>query len=203
MGALVHSAGVVLDLQGAAAILMGDDGSGRVAGEDGAHAGDLARLQFDLGEGPSVDAHRSGEAIAVDDLAALDGERWPALVRAAPPEVRSLYVVPLHLGAVRLGVLWMHRHDPGYWRVEEYRDAQAVAELLVAAILDERFDLREGGPVALDGAVIHQATGMTAARLDIGVDEALARLRATAFAEGRALYDVCQDVVARRRGISR
>ena len=201
-GALVHAGRVVLGLAGAAAVLMGAEGSGRVEGEDGAHAAEMARLQFELGEGPSLDAHRSGEAVAVADLAATDGELWPALTRVAPPSVRSVYVAPLRLGGVRLGVLWTHRDRPGYWTVEEYRDAQSVAELLVTAILDSR---PVGSPVGDEephGAVVHQATGMVAARLDIGLDEALARLRATAFAEGRPLYDLCEDVVARRRGLA-
>lgn len=200
-GALVHAGRVVLGLEGAAAVLMGADGSGWVEGEDGAHAGTMARLQFDLGEGPSFDAHRSGEAVAVADLAATDGELWPALTRAAPPSVRSVYVAPLRLGGVRLGVLWTHRDRPGYWTVEEYRDAQSVAELLVTAILDSR---PVGSSVGDEphSAVVHQATGMVAARLGIGLDEALARLRATAFAEGRPLYALCEDVVARRRGLA-
>lgn len=198
VGALVHAGRVVLRVAGAAAVLMSDDGSGRVEGEDGDHAGAMVRLQFDLGEGPSFDAHRTGEALAVADLAATDGELWPALVRAAPPSVRSVYVVPLQIGGVRLGVLWTHRDRPGHWTVGEYRDAQAVAELLVTAILDARPVGEAVGREDFHGAVVHQATGMMAARLGVGLDEALARLRATAFAEDRSLYDLCRDVVARR-----
>ena len=39
---------------------------------------------------------------------------------------------------------------------------------------------------------------MIAAQLDDTVTNALARLRPTAFASGRAIYDVGQDVVGRR-----
>jgi hypothetical protein len=46
--------------------------------------------------------------------------------------------------------------------------------------------------------VIHQATGMIAAQLDDTVANALARLRAAAFASGRSMYDLAHDVVARR-----
>ena len=46
--------------------------------------------------------------------------------------------------------------------------------------------------------MIHQATGMIAAQLDDTVANALARLRAAAFASGRSMYDVAQDVVERR-----
>jgi hypothetical protein len=52
--------------------------------------------------------------------------------------------------------------------------------------------------VGTDRIVIHQATGMIAAQLDDIVVNALARLRATAFAGGRSMYDIAQDVVERR-----
>ena len=46
--------------------------------------------------------------------------------------------------------------------------------------------------------MIHQASGMIAAQLDDTMASALARLRAAAFANGRSMYDVAQDVVERR-----
>lgn len=47
----------------------------------------------------------------------------------------------------------------------------------------------------VDGAEIHQAAGMLAVRLGVSVGEALVRLRALAYAKGRALADVARDVV--------
>ena len=49
-----------------------------------------------------------------------------------------------------------------------------------------------------DRIVIHQATGMIAAQLNETMSNALARLRAAAFASGRPMYDIAQDVVERR-----
>jgi hypothetical protein len=46
--------------------------------------------------------------------------------------------------------------------------------------------------------VVHQASGMVAAQLGIGVGDALVRLRAHAFGNDRPLADVARDVVARR-----
>jgi hypothetical protein len=45
---------------------------------------------------------------------------------------------------------------------------------------------------------VHQATGMIAARLGIGLDETLVRLRGHAFGSNRAIDDVAADVVAMR-----
>jgi hypothetical protein len=46
--------------------------------------------------------------------------------------------------------------------------------------------------------VVHQATGIVAAQIEVSVAQALIRLRAYAFATGRTLTVVAQDVVARR-----
>ena len=47
-------------------------------------------------------------------------------------------------------------------------------------------------------AEVHQASGMVAVQLGVSVGDALARLRAHAFAEGRPLAAVAEDVVSRR-----
>ena len=46
--------------------------------------------------------------------------------------------------------------------------------------------------------VVHQASGMVAAQLDVSVGQALIRLRAYAFGNDRPLAEVAEDVVARR-----
>jgi hypothetical protein len=46
--------------------------------------------------------------------------------------------------------------------------------------------------------VVHQASGMVSAQLDVTIGEALVRIRAFAFAHDRALNMVAEDVVARR-----
>jgi hypothetical protein len=46
--------------------------------------------------------------------------------------------------------------------------------------------------------VVHQATGMVAAQLEVSVGQALVRLCAYAFGNDRPLTDVAWDVVARK-----
>jgi hypothetical protein len=46
--------------------------------------------------------------------------------------------------------------------------------------------------------VVHQASGMVAAQLDVSVGHALIRLKAYAFGNGRPLAEVAEDVVARK-----
>jgi hypothetical protein len=47
-------------------------------------------------------------------------------------------------------------------------------------------------------AVVYQATGMISVQLGASLEEALARLRAYAFATSAAVSDVASDVVSRR-----
>jgi hypothetical protein len=46
--------------------------------------------------------------------------------------------------------------------------------------------------------VVHQASGMVSAQLEVSVGEAMVRLRAYAFATDRLLTDIAEEVVARR-----
>ena len=59
-----------------------------------------------------------------------------------------------------------------------------------------------GGPAgdgqSLHSPQVHQATGMISVQLDLGMQDAFARLRGRAFADRRSLAEVAADVVARR-----
>jgi hypothetical protein len=82
---------------------------------------------------------------------------------------------------------------------------QADNALLIAAALTARY-LNSGDAhleqFALGGVLrrrlVHQASGIVAAQLDIPVSQALLRLRAFAFGSGRTITEICQDVVDRR-----
>jgi hypothetical protein len=50
--------------------------------------------------------------------------------------------------------------------------------------------------------VVHNAAGMVAVQLGVGVSEALIRLRAYAFSHDRLLHDVALDVVGRTLRLS-
>ena len=57
--------------------------------------------------------------------------------------------------------------------------------------------------LASSRAEVHQATGMISVQLEVSAAEALVRLRAHAYAEGRTLRDVAADVVGRRLRLGR
>ncbi len=163
---------------------------------DLAHATDaiaerLERLHFLLGEGPAVDALRDGEAVETSDLSGRSGYRaWPVF---APPATaagaRSVLALPLLAGAVRVGVLGLYSRSRTVLTESVRADMDVCAQITLGVLLDDG--------VRVDGAV-HQATGMISAQLGVGVGEALVRLRAYAFAHGRPLIEIADEVLAHR-----
>jgi ANTAR domain len=118
--------------------------------------------------------------------------------------VRPLLAFPLRVGGVRLGALTLHQDRPGRLSDRQYADALAVADLLLRIVLARQADAPPGilAGELLDlsdsRAEVHQASGMVSVQLGVSVGEALVRLRAHAYAEGRTLAAVGADVVARR-----
>lgn len=118
--------------------------------------------------------------------------------------VRAVFGFPLEVGAIRIGALNLYRDEPRPLAPEEHADILLVAEVVTHAVLTMQADAPPGAlAVELeDGstyrAAVHQASGMISSQLDVGVAEALARLRALHYAEGRSVGDVADAVVTRR-----
>jgi hypothetical protein len=183
---------------------VGDHHHGSLGSSDEV-SGLVEELQFTLGEGPCVDAYDTGRPVSEPDLADPRAVRWPAFsAPALDAGVRAVFAFPLQLGAIRLGALDLHCDRPGELRVEQHRDALSVAEVVTHALLDLQAAVSPGGLAAeLAGPEtlrieVQQASGMLAAQLDLSVADALVRLRAWAYAEGRPIRDVARDVITRR-----
>ncbi len=165
----------------------------------------LEDLQFTLGEGPGVDAFTGDHPVAEADLAGPQASRWVAFT---PPAVaagaRAVFGFPLRVGAVRVGALHLYRDQPGAIDDDQHANALVLAGVAARAVLTMQAEAAPGliGPELEAGSdfhfVVHEASGMVSVQLDIGVGEALARLRARAFAEDRPLSAVALDVVERR-----
>ena len=118
--------------------------------------------------------------------------------------VQAEFSLPLTGGLGGIGTLDLCRDRPGMLSDEHLADALVTADIARDAVLYQPY--APGGPgvaellaaVGTDRIVIHQATGMIAAQLNDTTSNALARLRAAAFASGRPMYDIAQDVVERR-----
>jgi hypothetical protein len=179
----------------------------------GRRAAELDELQFTLGEGPCADAFRSGSPVLVADLGAAGWrERWPGFtVTGGMTGAAAMFAFPLVMGAIRVGVLGLYRDSPGSLSPAALADVLVCADVALQLVLSSRAgangDGDGAGPVdgqrAQDGwpddhARVYQATGMVSAQRGVGLEEALALLRAFAFAHDQALSEVAAAVVDRR-----
>ena len=194
---------------GASIMFLADDlVRASLAATDGI-AARLDDLQFTLGEGPAIDAHVDGRVVVVTDLADPATVRWVAFT---PPAVESgakaVFSFPVRIGAVRLGALTLHRTAPGPLSVPQHRDGLLLADIVARSILAMQADAPPGLVAAeLESGtnfhlVVHQAAGMVSVQLDVGVTEALVRIRSAAFRSGRSIDDLARDIVGRRLRLS-
>jgi len=201
---LCHVCAEVTAASGAGIMLMsGDVPRGSVCTTDHVSAL-IEQLQYDLGEGPCVDAYQHDRPILEPDLAQPATPRWIAFTEPAlRAGVRAVFGFPLRVGAVRLGALNLYFDRPGTLNSEQHSDALVMADVAAEAVLLLQANAPRGTLAAeLEAGanfqyVVHQAAGMVAAQLDITVGQALIRLRAHAFGNDRSLPDVARDVVAR------
>ena len=91
------------EMTGAGIMLMsGDVPAGSVCTTNKVSAV-IEQLQYDLGEGPCIDAFRHDRPVSEPDLADPDVVRWPAFSGPAlAAGARAVFGFPLQVGAVRL-----------------------------------------------------------------------------------------------------
>jgi hypothetical protein len=193
-------------LAGVDAAILALRGSARaqeVLGASDAWAADLAELQYTAGEGPGVEAFTSGGPVLVADVG-VEQERWPGFAEAAlSAGVAAVFAFPLQAGAISFGTLELLRGRPGGLTQGVLGDAALVAELAVEGLLRQAGEAEQAGRVFAPRPVtsfqdVNVATGMLAAQLKIGLDDAFVRLRGHAIGQGRSVLEVARDVLERR-----
>jgi hypothetical protein len=195
----------VTGVTGAGIMLMsGDIPRGSVCTTD-AVSSLIEQLQYELGEGPCVDAYNSDRPVSEPDLADPASARWLAFTGpAVGAGARAVFGFPLQVGAVRLGALNLYCDKPGRLTDEQHADALVMAGIVAQALIL----LQEGASAGTVSAqleahadfqyVVHQASGMVAAQLDVSVGQALIRMRAHAFGNDKTLTGVARAVVDRQ-----
>jgi hypothetical protein len=196
----------LLDIRAAAITLM--SGQHRsllcVEGVEADDATSLEDAQFTVGEGPTVDACGTGRVVEEPHLSSAHA-RWPVFVpMALEAGAAAVFAFPLCIGAARFGALTVYADNSGWLSPAAQADAVVMADALARRLVVIQAGTADDQlAFGLDAAVghraeIHQASGIVAVQLGIGIVAALVRLRAHAFATDRPLLAVAVDVVEGR-----
>lgn len=158
--------------------------------------------QFELDEGPCIDALQAGELVIEPDVQVNSGRRWP---RWAPDQLKAkvgaLYAAPIRIRdriAAVLGMTWDEAGPPDEDEMELARQV-AVVVTGYALALDEA-DTARTLVGQLEHAlqtriVIEQAKGVLAERLGIEVTEAYRLLRSHARSHRMRAQEVAVQVL--------
>lgn len=182
---------------------------GTVAASD-ARTRVLEELQFSLGEGPGIDAYAARRPVLSSDLDRDGFLRWPAYTPAVLQHgVRAIFAFPLQVGAARAGALDVYRTEAGPLTAEALIQAVTFAELAMGYLVDgqartdDSLSSRDVDDALANRLEVYQAQGMVMVDLGVGIGEAMARLRAHSYADGRSIAAVAQDIVAGRLTLDR
>ncbi|MCX2933552.1 GAF and ANTAR domain-containing protein [Mycobacterium sp. CVI_P3] len=201
---------LLLGVDAAAISLVFDGASAGTLGSSGIPARLYDELQFTYGEGPCLDAVTLHSPVAVVDLAQPGEARWPSYGRAMlEHRIRAVFAMPVLAAGEYVGALDLFRAQPGALAAEQLAGAAAAAELAGVPVLDLLADDLQAAvddPTSnawaelciLSRAEVSQATGMLVAQLDVDPTDALVRLRAHAYANGRSATEVARDIIDRR-----
>jgi hypothetical protein len=203
---MARAAALALTVDGAGLSLHDPGGLRTPLGASDPTAALAERLQFTFGAGPAMRAHDDGVAIAFDeaDIRRNWAELHASLMSGTP--FRSVLSVPLLPPLGPLVVLDLYLRDPERMTALD-RDAVedvvvAVTRLLVR-VMSAPSDPDDGatwwsGPDAQARTRVWQAMGMASVELQLEAPDALAVLKARAFAENRVVDELAEDLISGR-----
>ncbi|WP_241979822.1 GAF and ANTAR domain-containing protein [Cryobacterium glaciale] len=169
----------------------------------------LDELQFDLGEGPRWEAARTRLPVLEPRIREVAHPLWPVFYTALmDTAVEALYVFPLTLGALDVGIVELYSTTPGVLDRTDRAKALVLANETAWNLLDRLLRVQESAASGettsassaspLSRREIHQATGMVLVQMNVTPTDALLVLRAHAFSHGTTVRSIAGDVVARR-----
>ena len=189
----------VVGAEGAAIALGSTPASRSVLAATDVRTEQLQDLQDMVGEGPSL---RAMEGDGPWVLRPEEADRtWPMLAsamakHAALHGIPAVYAFPMRPQREVLGVLTAHQSRADRLRIT-LEEAQVLADAVGVAVLGDVGSGTQGEERWLRRDRIAQATGMVIAQLGIVAPDALAVLRAHAYAIDTSLSEVSRRVIDR------
>ena len=168
-------------------------------------ASGLVEMEDEVGEGPCTSAYVLDDLVNEPDLSRHAGTRWPAFWSLArSTDARAIVVLPVAIGAARLGVLSLYRARPGQLGEDAMLDALVMTSVIARSILL----IQSGASIGAlgDGLLheplwnlsVHQAAGMLAVQASTSLADALVLMQAHAFGSGSTMALLADEVVAGR-----
>jgi len=162
---------------------------------------ELFQIQND--EGPCLDCYRSGQAVIVSDIRA-DGTqaRWPRFAAAAQEMgYAGVHAIPMRVREQVIGTLNLFKTTPDGLAPAVVVAATALVDVATIGILQERAVRQQeivAGQLQLalnSRAIIEQAKGILAERLQVTPSEAFVLLRRHAHDHDHPLTRLAADVI--------
>ena len=139
----------LLGVSGAGMCLVGGRSHQIVVHGTTALAEELEDLQVVLGQGPCMQAVRTGSPTLVPDLATHRTVSWPVFAEQARARgVRALFAFPLETGITTLGALDLYRDTPGPLTGAELIDALILTGLAAQAMAAQKDRVYVDGSVS-------------------------------------------------------
>jgi hypothetical protein len=169
------------------------------------------RLEFTHGEGPCLEAYRTSKPFRGDQESIKS--RWPLFYDelARRTDYHSIVSMPLRLSRATGGAVDLYRHEGGDLDALCTDDMTIVMGRIVDALSWQTTAKAVGlpgpgwlhGPTAQRRTRVWVAIGMLSNEYDLPATDALARLRAYAYARDQTLDDVAEMLARERLPLSR
>jgi ANTAR domain-containing protein/GAF domain-containing protein len=155
-------------------------------------------LQYELGEGPSLDSIQERTTVISRDLGT--DTRWPRWRPGARADlgVQSLMSLLLYTNARCYGALNLYSDRPDAYQAGACQVASVIAAQIAVALAASR-EIEQRGIAMANRTVIGQAEGILMERLGLNADQAFAFLRRVSQVTNRKLFTVCQEIIETRR----
>jgi len=193
----------VLGVSGAGLVLMSEGRFLACVGVSDAATELIEQLEYTLGEGPCVAAYNEKAPVFDPDLADDTTDQWPEFRRGAlAAGIRAAFGFPLLIDWICIGSLNLYHSEPGALTDRQVGDALVVADFAGRTLLRWQADA-PAGTIAWQlekapgrGIEIHQASGRISVQAGVSLADALALLRAYAFANDQPIGDVAHEVAS-------
>ncbi|MGY1699261.1 GAF domain-containing protein [Geodermatophilus sp. SYSU D00766] len=204
---LSRAAAVTLGVDGAGLSIVDPTGERIPLGASNAESACAERLQFTAGSGPCWEAQRA--RLPVFAVSADLHRRWPAFAEMLTDQTpfRAVVAFPLREDLAGAGALDLYFTDEAAVPALDVFSAVAVGELVTAALTEAAVWSdwpAESGPAWLHGpearrrSAVLRAAGRAAMVLQSDPVTALALLRGAAYAGGRTVEDLAEDLESGR-----